>query len=62
MKKTTPTLHDAVFKQFLTHPDTARDFLEFHLPPALLKDAYNAGARVMLITPSGGYSPTGVPS
>lgn len=35
MKKTTSTLHDAVFKQFLTHPDTARDFLELHLPPAL---------------------------
>ncbi|WP_411752633.1 Rpn family recombination-promoting nuclease/putative transposase [Serratia sp. (in: enterobacteria)] len=37
MKKTTPTLHDAVFKQFLTHPDTARDFLELHLPPVLLQ-------------------------
>ncbi|HHQ6569612.1 Rpn family recombination-promoting nuclease/putative transposase [Serratia fonticola] len=37
MNKTTPTLHDAVFKQFLTHPDTARDFLELHLPPALLQ-------------------------
>nr|WP_025120961.1 MULTISPECIES: Rpn family recombination-promoting nuclease/putative transposase [unclassified Serratia (in: enterobacteria)] len=35
MKNTTPTPHDAVFKQFLTHPDTARDFLELHLPPAL---------------------------
>lgn len=36
MKKSpTPSLHDAVFKQFLTHPDTARDFLELHLPPAL---------------------------
>ncbi|MHA7847383.1 Rpn family recombination-promoting nuclease/putative transposase [Serratia sp. D1N4] len=34
-KTTTPSLHDAVFKQFLTHPDTARDFLELHLPPAL---------------------------
>jgi predicted transposase/invertase (TIGR01784 family) len=37
MKKTTPTLHDAVFKQFLTHPDTARDFLELHLPPVFLQ-------------------------
>ncbi|CAM4048940.1 Rpn family recombination-promoting nuclease/putative transposase [Serratia silvae] len=37
MKKTTPTLHDAVFKQFLTHPDTARDFLAVHLPSALLQ-------------------------
>ncbi|MBI0676626.1 Rpn family recombination-promoting nuclease/putative transposase [Citrobacter koseri] len=35
-KNTTPTLHDAIFKQFLAHPDTARDFLELHLPPALL--------------------------
>ncbi len=31
--KTTP--HDALFKQFLTHPETARDFLDVHLPPAL---------------------------
>lgn len=37
MKKTTPTLHDSVFKKFLTHPDTARDFLELHLPSALLQ-------------------------
>ncbi|HGM5488846.1 TPA: Rpn family recombination-promoting nuclease/putative transposase [Serratia fonticola] len=36
MKKPTPMLHDAVFKQFLTHPATARDFLEMHLPPNLL--------------------------
>ncbi|MEO3989988.1 Rpn family recombination-promoting nuclease/putative transposase [Pseudocitrobacter cyperus] len=27
---TTP--HDAVFKQFLMHPDAARDFLDIHLP------------------------------
>lgn len=33
--KTTPTAHDALFKQFLTHPETARDFLEAHLPAAL---------------------------
>ncbi|HGM5492427.1 TPA: Rpn family recombination-promoting nuclease/putative transposase [Serratia fonticola] len=37
MKKTTPTLHDAVFKKFLTHPDTARDFLGSHLPSAMLQ-------------------------
>jgi predicted transposase/invertase (TIGR01784 family) len=36
-KNTTPTLHDAMFKQFLTHPETARDFLDIHLPPALRK-------------------------
>lgn len=34
--KTTPTPHDALFKQFLAHPDTARDFLQIHLPPSLL--------------------------
>ncbi|WP_017799956.1 Rpn family recombination-promoting nuclease/putative transposase, partial [Winslowiella toletana] len=34
---TTPTPHDAVFKQFLTRPDTAKDFLQIHLPPALLE-------------------------
>lgn len=33
----TPTPHDALFKQFLTHPPTARDFLELHLPPTLLR-------------------------
>ncbi|WP_194207923.1 Rpn family recombination-promoting nuclease/putative transposase [Superficieibacter sp. 1612_C1] len=36
MKKNhTVTPHDAVFKQFLRHADTARDFLDIHLPPAL---------------------------
>lgn len=30
------TPHDAVFKQFLTQPETARDFLKLYLPPALL--------------------------
>lgn len=29
---TTSTPHDALFKSFLTHPDTARDFMEIHLP------------------------------
>ena len=38
MKKTsTPTPHDAVFKTFLAQPETARDFMMLHLPPALLK-------------------------
>ena len=37
MSKTTPTPHDALFKVFLTHPDTARDFLQLHLPSPLLK-------------------------
>lgn len=36
-KNNTPTPHDAVFKTFLSHPRTARDFMELHLPPALLK-------------------------
>jgi len=31
------TPHDAVFKQFMTHPETARDFLNIHLPSHLLK-------------------------
>ncbi|MFS2223870.1 Rpn family recombination-promoting nuclease/putative transposase [Pantoea sp. B65] len=34
---TTPTPHDAVFKKFLTRPETARDFLQIHLPAALLQ-------------------------
>jgi predicted transposase/invertase (TIGR01784 family) len=33
----TPTPHDAIFRTFLSHPDTARDFISLHLPPALLK-------------------------
>lgn len=31
-KSTTSTPHDAVFKTFLRHPETARDFMEIHLP------------------------------
>ncbi|MEG3130518.1 Rpn family recombination-promoting nuclease/putative transposase [Pantoea cypripedii] len=37
MKKSTPTPHDAVFKTFLSHVTTARDFMSLHLPPNLLK-------------------------
>ncbi len=32
---TTSTPHDAVFKQFLCHPETAKDFLTIHLPTSL---------------------------
>ncbi len=32
---TTP--HDAIFKAFLSQPETARDFIEIHLPPSLVK-------------------------
>ncbi|MEZ9699458.1 Rpn family recombination-promoting nuclease/putative transposase [Vibrio sp. 10N.261.46.E12] len=35
MKKTTPTPHDALFKQFMTHPETAKDLLDIHLPAPL---------------------------
>jgi len=31
-KSRTPTLHNATFRQFLTQPDIARDFMELHLP------------------------------
>ncbi|MDI5829801.1 Rpn family recombination-promoting nuclease/putative transposase, partial [Salmonella enterica subsp. enterica serovar Kentucky] len=34
-KSPTSTPHDAVFKTFLRHPDTARDFLNIHLPHSL---------------------------
>ncbi|MDH2067040.1 Rpn family recombination-promoting nuclease/putative transposase [Pantoea sp. GD03673] len=34
-KNSTPTPHDAAFRQFLTQPDIARDFMELHLPPEL---------------------------
>ena len=36
-KKCSPVPHDGVFKKFLTHKDTARDFLSLYLPPALLE-------------------------
>ncbi|WP_432761118.1 Rpn family recombination-promoting nuclease/putative transposase [Salmonella enterica] len=35
MESATGTPHDAVFKQFLMHVDTARDFLDIHLPAEL---------------------------
>jgi len=34
-KKSTPTPNDATFRQFLTQPDIARDFMALHLPPEL---------------------------
>lgn len=37
MKPVTPVPHDGLFKTFLTDPETARDFLTFHLPAKLLK-------------------------
>lgn len=35
--RTTPGPHDAIFKKFLSHADTARDFLQLHLPAGLLE-------------------------
>lgn len=35
--KNSATPHDATFRQFLTHPDVARDFMQIHLPEKLLK-------------------------
>lgn len=34
-KKNTPTPHDATFRQFLTQPNVARDFMQLHLPAEL---------------------------
>ena len=34
-KKSTATPHDATFRQFLTQPDIARDFMKLHLPAEL---------------------------
>ena len=34
-KNSTPTPHDATFRQFLTQPDIARDFMEINLPAEL---------------------------
>ncbi|WP_336749937.1 Rpn family recombination-promoting nuclease/putative transposase [Pantoea vagans] len=35
VKKTTPMPHNAAFRAFMTHPGTARDFIELHLPAEL---------------------------
>lgn len=35
--KTTPTPHDALFKNFVTKPQTVYDLLDIHLPPDLRK-------------------------
>jgi len=34
-KNSTPTPHDATFRQFLSQPSVARDFMELHLPARL---------------------------
>lgn len=34
-KNSTPTPHDATFRQFLTQPEIARDFMDLHLPDEL---------------------------
>ena len=34
-KNSTPTPHDAAFRQFLANPDVARDFMQIHLPTEL---------------------------
>lgn len=34
-KNSTPTPHDATFRQFLANPDVARDFMTLHLPAEL---------------------------
>lgn len=34
-KRMTSTPHDAVFKRFLRHPETATDFLTLYLPEAI---------------------------
>lgn len=31
-EKKSPVPHDATFRQFLTHPDVTRDFMQLHLP------------------------------
>lgn len=35
MKKKNSPPHDATFRQFVTQPDVARDFMELHLPAEL---------------------------
>jgi len=34
-KNSTPTPHDTTFRQFLTQPEIARDFMELHFPAEL---------------------------
>lgn len=37
-KRMTSTPHDAVFKRFLRHPETANDFLTLYLPEEIRQD------------------------
>lgn len=47
MKKSTPVSYDVLFKTFFTHPGTARDFLQFHLPVSLLEKCDLSSLRVV---------------
>lgn len=45
-KRMTSTPHDAVFKRFLRHPETANDFLTWHLPEAIRQRCYFSTLRL----------------
>ncbi len=45
MTRTTSVPHDAVFKTFLNHPDTARDFIALHMAFRLMRYAVAAMQR-----------------
>lgn len=43
-----PVHHDGLFQTFLTHTDTARNFLVLHLPTGLVRpDHPAAGVRLL---------------
>lgn len=45
-KRMTSTPHDAVFKRFLRHPETANDFLALYLPEAIRQQCDFATLRL----------------
>lgn len=52
--QSSPTPHDAIFKQLLAHTDTARDFIDIHLP-ADLRAQCDTGAPAEAYSPAGSH-------
>ena len=42
-KNSTPTPHDATFRQFLTQPEIARDFINLRVRPRSIGRGYKRG-------------------
>ncbi|EOG6843700.1 TPA: Rpn family recombination-promoting nuclease/putative transposase [Klebsiella oxytoca] len=56
--QSSPTPHDAIFKQLLAHTDTARDFIDIHLP-ADLRAQCDTGAPAETYSATGSHAAAG---